>query len=177
MRAWTVDTEYTAIRSAASRTDLTIFRDFLKNMATYLHLPVYKASYDLLLEMFRVIKDFNREYKYTLGENIKREAIEMVTNIYRANSSFSKKPYLQNRIKGNFYQKIQYWNNFLIEKQSKLIKGDIKQFLSSMNSYLGIMKHYNTYKLRKKMLTQNLSSYFWDYVYTSTDYDKLTSKI
>jgi hypothetical protein len=64
-------------------------------MAIYLHLPVYKASYDLLLEMFRAIKDFNREYKYTLGENIKKEAIEMVTNIYRANSSFSKKPYLQ----------------------------------------------------------------------------------
>ena len=64
-------------------------------MAYYTFLPVYKASYDLLLEMFRAIKDFNREYKYTLGENIKKEAIEMVTNIYRANSSFSKKPYLQ----------------------------------------------------------------------------------
>ncbi|HPP65034.1 MAG TPA: four helix bundle protein [Candidatus Paceibacterota bacterium] len=64
-------------------------------MATYLHLPVYKASYDLLLEIFQVIKDFNREYKYTLGENIKKEAIEMVTNIYRANSSFNKKPYIQ----------------------------------------------------------------------------------
>jgi hypothetical protein len=64
-------------------------------MATYFHLPVYKASYDLVLEMFKVIKDFNREYKYTLGENIKREAVEMITNIYRANSSFFKKPHLE----------------------------------------------------------------------------------
>jgi len=64
-------------------------------MTTYLHLPVYKASYDLVLEMFGAIKDFNREYKYTLGENIKKEAIEMVTDIYRANSSFSKRPYLE----------------------------------------------------------------------------------
>jgi len=64
-------------------------------MAYYTFLPVYKASYDLLLEMFKAIKDFNREYKYTLGENIKKEAIEMVTNIYRANASFFKKPYLQ----------------------------------------------------------------------------------
>jgi len=42
-------------------------------MATYDHLPVYKASYDLLLELFRFAKDFNREYKYTLGESIKTE--------------------------------------------------------------------------------------------------------
>jgi hypothetical protein len=64
-------------------------------MATYFHLPVYKASYDLVLEMFKVIKDFNREYKYTLGENIKKEAVEMITNIYRANSSFSKEEHLE----------------------------------------------------------------------------------
>ena len=44
-------------------------------MTIYLYLPVYKASYDLVLEMFKVIKDFNREYKYTLGESIKKEAL------------------------------------------------------------------------------------------------------
>jgi len=68
---------------------------FKINMAIYLHLPVYKASYDLLIEIFGAIKDFNREYKYTLGENIKREAIEMVTDIYRANSSFSKASHIE----------------------------------------------------------------------------------
>lgn len=64
-------------------------------MAIYLHLPVYKASYDLIIELFRVIKEFNREYKYTLGESLKKEAIEMVTDIYRANASFSKKPHIE----------------------------------------------------------------------------------
>ena len=64
-------------------------------MAIYSHLPVYKASYDLSLTVFRVIKDFNREYKYTLGENIKREIIELITDIYRANSSFVKKPHIE----------------------------------------------------------------------------------
>jgi hypothetical protein len=64
-------------------------------MAIYNHLPVYKTSYDLLIEIFQSVKDFNREYKYTLGENIKREAIEMITEIYRANSSFVKKPHIQ----------------------------------------------------------------------------------
>ena len=64
-------------------------------MAIYLYLPVYKASYDLIIDLFKTIKDFNREYKYTLGENIKKEAIEMVTNIYRANASFDKKVYIE----------------------------------------------------------------------------------
>ncbi len=64
-------------------------------MATYDNLPVYKASYDLIIYIFRAVKDFNREYKYTLGESIKRESIELVTDIYRANSSFSKKPHIQ----------------------------------------------------------------------------------
>ena len=64
-------------------------------MATYNHLPVYKASYDLLVELFRFTKDFNREYKYTLGESIKKETIEMITNIYRANSTYSKTAIIQ----------------------------------------------------------------------------------
>jgi hypothetical protein len=35
-------------------------------MTTYNNLPVYKTSYDLLLEVFEVVKKFPREYKYTL---------------------------------------------------------------------------------------------------------------
>ena len=77
-------------------------------MTIYLYLPVYKASYDLILELFKVIKEFNREYKYT---------------------------------------------------------------------FLGIMKHYNTYKLRKKILVRNLSACFWKYFCVSDNYDKLTAKI
>ena len=64
-------------------------------MAIYLHLPVYKASYDLLIEMFKIIKEFNREYKYTLGESVKKQAIEMIISIYRANVSYSKKEHIQ----------------------------------------------------------------------------------
>jgi len=85
--------------------------------------------------------------------------------------------YIKNRIKGSFYQKIQYWNNLLLKKQYKFTKKDIKQFLSSINSYLGIMKHYNTYKLCKKILTQKLSVHFRNYIYTSSDYGKFISKI
>ena len=64
-------------------------------MARYDHLPVYKVSYDLLVEIFRFTKNFNREYKYTLGESLKKETIEMITRIYRANSSHSKRVIIQ----------------------------------------------------------------------------------
>ena len=64
-------------------------------MALYNHLPVYKASYDLLVELFRFVKDFGREYKYTLGESIKNEGIELMRNIFRANSSREKRTLIQ----------------------------------------------------------------------------------
>lgn len=64
-------------------------------MATYNHLPVYKTSYDLLLDLFRFVKNFQRDYKYTIGESLKNEAIQMIANIYRANSSRTKAIFIQ----------------------------------------------------------------------------------
>ena len=59
-------------------------------MAQYDELPVYKASYDLLLEIFKFTKEFSREYKYTVGESLKKETLELITLIYRANSKQKK---------------------------------------------------------------------------------------
>jgi len=47
---------------------------------------VNKATYDLVLIIFGFVKNFTKEYKYTIGESIKKEAVEIVTNVYRANS-------------------------------------------------------------------------------------------
>lgn len=64
-------------------------------MAKYDELPVYKASYDLLICIFRFTKEFTREYKYTVGESLKKETIELITLIYRANSRRDKQETLQ----------------------------------------------------------------------------------
>jgi hypothetical protein len=48
-------------------------------MALYSELPVYKATYDLLLGIFRFTKDFGKEYKYIVGERLKKETIELLT--------------------------------------------------------------------------------------------------
>jgi len=59
-------------------------------MAQYQHLPIYKLTYDLLLRVMVATKDFPREYKYTLGQKLKDEIVELVVMIYRANSANDK---------------------------------------------------------------------------------------
>ena len=81
--------------------------------------------------------------------------------------------YIRNQTKGNFYKKIRYWNDFFAEKEQKPTKEILGKFLASMNSYLGVIGQYSTYKLRRKMLIKNLSAYFWNYVYISNDCRKL----
>jgi RNA-directed DNA polymerase len=82
--------------------------------------------------------------------------------------------YIGKRTKSNFYQAIQKQN--AIVKNRKPSKVEQVAFQSSMNSYLGILKHYNTYKLRKRMLWKNLSPYWWNYVYMSGGYAKFVLK-
>jgi len=53
-------------------------------MGHYTELPVYKAAYDVVLHIFVVVKNFNKEYKYTLGENIKMQASDLILHIFNA---------------------------------------------------------------------------------------------
>jgi len=52
-------------------------------MALYYALKVFKDVYQLILKIFEYTKDFPREYKYTLGQDMKRDAIVLVRSIYR----------------------------------------------------------------------------------------------
>jgi hypothetical protein len=83
--------------------------------------------------------------------------------------------YVSNRTKGNFYNAIQKQN--LIARVHKPTKQDQKDFQSTMNSYLGIMSHYKSYKLRKEMLFKNLSGWWWNCVYLSGGIKKFELKI
>lgn len=58
--------------------------------------------------------------------------------------------YIANRTKGNFYAAIEKQNP--IAREHKPTNEEKEQFLSSINSYLGIMKHYKTYNIRKQIL-------------------------
>ena len=56
-------------------------------MALYYDLPVYRDTYRLVLKIFEVTKDFPKEYKYSLGQDMKRDALQLVRRIYRANKA------------------------------------------------------------------------------------------
>jgi len=69
-------------------------RNFLI-MALYYDLKVFKDVYQLILKIFEYTQGFPREYKYTLGQDMKRDAIVLVRSIYRANKAKSKIEYLE----------------------------------------------------------------------------------
>ncbi|MBM3435246.1 MAG: hypothetical protein FJY07_03390 [Bacteroidetes bacterium] len=83
--------------------------------------------------------------------------------------------YIANRTKGNFHQSIEKWNK-IIRKRKRLTPEQQSEFLSCANSYLGIMRHNKTYKLRKKMLRENLSAYFWNVFSIGKNYLKVEKK-
>jgi hypothetical protein len=64
-------------------------------MALYYDLPVYRDTYQLILKIFEVTKDFPKGYKYTLGQDMKRDALQLVRSIYRANKSTAKTVHLE----------------------------------------------------------------------------------
>lgn len=65
------------------------------SMALYDELPVFKASYDLLLDIFRFTANFTREYKYTVGERLKNHTLDLISLVYKANTAKSKAEIIQ----------------------------------------------------------------------------------
>lgn len=56
-------------------------------MGTYTQLPIYKDSYQLLLEIFQTTSKFSREHKYNLGQDMRRDCLTMVRYLYGANTN------------------------------------------------------------------------------------------
>ena len=83
--------------------------------------------------------------------------------------------YIANRTKGNFYNAIEKQNKII--QNHKPTKEEKSAFLSSMNSYLGIMKHYESYNLRKRMIFKRLSGYWLNHVYLSGGIAKFVLKV
>ena len=63
-------------------------------MALTEQLPVYRDVYKLIQILFNVTQTFPRDYKYSLGQDMKHDALRLVRSIYRANRSESKKEWL-----------------------------------------------------------------------------------
>jgi hypothetical protein len=59
-------------------------------MALYYELPVYRSSYKLVHLLFMSSGNFAREYKYTIGQELKCEGLCLIKNLYRANKAEDK---------------------------------------------------------------------------------------
>jgi len=64
-------------------------------MALYYDLPVFKDTYQLTLKIFELTQHFSREYKFSLGQDMKRDCVTLVRSIYRANKTKSRTEYLE----------------------------------------------------------------------------------
>jgi RNA-directed DNA polymerase len=82
--------------------------------------------------------------------------------------------YIANRTKGNFFDAIQKQN--ILAREHRPTQKEKEIFLSSMNSYLGIMKHYKTYKTRKHLILKNLSGWWWNHIALKGGYAKFVLK-
>ena len=59
-------------------------------MAIYTNLPVYKASYSLMLEVNRLMPNLPRDCRYSMGQEIRQKIMEIIVLIYRANRTREK---------------------------------------------------------------------------------------
>jgi retron-type reverse transcriptase len=82
--------------------------------------------------------------------------------------------YIGNRTKGNFYAAIQRQNQEIIFSNSSEM--DTAMFISSLNSYLGILAHYATYRLRTQTIYNDLHNHWWYYVFCVKDVKKMIKR-
>ncbi len=83
--------------------------------------------------------------------------------------------YVANRTKGNMYRALLKYNQ--IAQTHKPWHAERTAFQSSINSYLGLMKHYHTYSLRRSMLRKHLSPWWLRLAKANARLEKFTLKI
>lgn len=59
-------------------------------MAIYSQLKVYEDMYQLFLQLVTITAKMQRDYRYTLGEQVKRSAMNVLVLIFKANKSHDK---------------------------------------------------------------------------------------
>ena len=59
-------------------------------VALYQDLPVFRDVYRLTLRIHQLTQSFSREFKFTLGQDMKRDCLGLLRSIYRVNRSRDK---------------------------------------------------------------------------------------
>lgn len=80
--------------------------------------------------------------------------------------------YIGNRTRGRFVDCIRHYNQLVEEG---LALANLEKFVSSVNSYLGLMRHYKTYNIRHRLLRE-LHKEWWRYVTIEGHVEKVSIK-
>ena len=128
-------------------------RDFLTEIIPYLEEQASLAG--LRLHPNKIVLKPVEEGIYFLGQ---------IINPYRT--------YISSRTKNNFYQAIQKINTMMADEPQFTWK-QLCDIRATINSYLGIMRHANSFNLRKAMLAR-LTGRFYDFFTVCKDLNKVT---
>lgn len=66
-----------------------------KRSNIYTNLPVYQTAYSLLVRLIPCIMRMQRDYRYSLGGDIKRAVLDIMIAIYHANKVTDKHPHIE----------------------------------------------------------------------------------
>ena len=61
-------------------------------MSAHRNLPIYKATYQLLKLVAEMTRSIRKEYRLTLGVQVKDECAAMVVDVYRASAAAAATP-------------------------------------------------------------------------------------
>jgi hypothetical protein len=64
-------------------------------MARYEHLPIYRAVFDLAVHIEKIVRNFSRYHKYTLGTELRDGSRRILERIIEANQSRDRGPVLE----------------------------------------------------------------------------------
>lgn len=80
--------------------------------------------------------------------------------------------YVSNRVVGNTYNAVRKFNRIA---ENGFAEAYVEKFVSTMNSYYGLMKHFATYNIRRKIAAMLLPEW-WEYVYIEGHFEKFVLK-
>lgn len=63
--------------------------NYILFMAQFSHLPIYIKTYEFIKLVYRIVKQFRKEYKYTFGVELEQIIWQILDNIIIANSSLN----------------------------------------------------------------------------------------
>lgn len=122
-------------------------------MAIYDNLPVFKDTYDLLLQIIRMSMNLQRDFRYTIGERLKIEIMDLCIYIYKANGSYEKQEFIKQARERMVVVKLQ------VRVLHDVKQISVKQFAMLADKMESISKQLASWeKYLKKMKNENNDS-------------------